>query len=116
MVQDRTHVVRVLCSMIIAPILIEPLLFHSDNYCYSHYYYHYHVIIIVISLIIVFVVIIIMIIIIIIIIIMLIIIIITTVIIFSVKNLVDLYGKDELIYLGPDEQVSELQDTPVYYV
>ena len=23
----------------------------------------------------------------------------------SVKNLVDLYGKDELIYLGPDEQV-----------
>ena len=24
----------------------------------------------------------------------------------SVKNLVDLYGKDELIYLGPDEQVS----------
>ena len=25
----------------------------------------------------------------------------------SVKNLVDLYGKDELIYLGPDEQVIE---------
>jgi hypothetical protein len=24
-----------------------------------------------------------------------------------VKNLVDLYGKDELIYLGPDEQVRE---------
>jgi hypothetical protein len=24
----------------------------------------------------------------------------------SVKNLVDLYGKDELIYLGPDEQVT----------
>jgi hypothetical protein len=23
----------------------------------------------------------------------------------SVKNLVDLYGKNELIYLGPDEQV-----------
>jgi hypothetical protein len=26
-------------------------------------------------------------------------------VIISVKNLVDLYGKDELIYLGPDEQV-----------
>ena len=25
----------------------------------------------------------------------------------SVKNLVDLYGKDELIYLGPDEQVRD---------
>ena len=37
------------------------------------------------------------------------------IIILSVKNLVDLYGKDELIYLGPDEQVSETQDISVYY-
>ena len=30
----------------------------------------------------------------------------------SVKNLVDLYGKDELIYLGPDEQViDKMSDT-----
>ena len=35
----------------------------------------------------------------------------------SVKNLVDLYGKDELIYLGPDEQVREIceQCDMMYY-